>query len=172
MSLVLLLDLRVLLTPCQNLPLKVGGNILAYICIRMFILRIMNSALSESLSAGLKPFNIRILLVEPGAFRTNFIRSHKTPAAAMNKDYEGTPLAASMAFWDTFAGKQPGDPVKAVSRILDVIQGSGLGENKTHLLRLPLGSDCFARIQEKLDAVRQNLEDMKEIALSTDVDSA
>jgi hypothetical protein len=77
-----------------------------------------------------------------------------------------------MAIWDTFAGTQPGDPVKAVSRILDVIQGTGLGENKTHLLRLPLGSDRFPRIQAKLDAVRQNLEDMKEIALSTDVDSA
>ncbi|RWQ91478.1 hypothetical protein C8Q69DRAFT_409661, partial [Paecilomyces variotii] len=128
-------------------------------------------ALSESLSVELKPFTIRVLLVEPGAFRTDFLGSHRLPAASMIRDYEGTPLAAAMATWDTFAGKQPGDPVKAVSRILDVIQGTGLGNGKTHVLRLPLGSDCFPRILAKLDAVRQNLEEVKDISLSTDIDS-
>ncbi|KAJ9256483.1 hypothetical protein DTO207G8_2486 [Paecilomyces variotii] len=54
-------------------------------------------ALSESLSVELKPFNIRVLLVEPGAFRTNFLGSHRLPAAGMNRDYEGTPMAAAMA---------------------------------------------------------------------------
>ena len=82
----------------------------------------LESALSESLFVELNPFNIRVLLVEPGAFRTNFIGSHKLPAAGMTKDYEGTPLAAAMGFFDGFAGKQPGDPTKAVQRVLEVIQ--------------------------------------------------
>ncbi|GKZ27743.1 hypothetical protein AbraIFM66951_005479 [Aspergillus brasiliensis] len=128
-------------------------------------------ALSESLSAELTPFNIRVLLVEPGAFRTNFIGSHRLPAAGLTKDYEGTPLATTVAFFENYAGKQPGDPQKAVQRILDVIQLQGAGEGKGHLLRLPLGSDCFPRMVAKLDAVRQNLEEFREVALSTDVDS-
>ncbi|OJJ29877.1 hypothetical protein ASPWEDRAFT_122309 [Aspergillus wentii DTO 134E9] len=128
-------------------------------------------ALSESLSAELSPFNIRVLLVEPGAFRTNFIGSHRLPAAGMTKDYEGTPLAAAMGIWDTYAGKQPGDPVKAVERILDVIQLQGVGEGKGHLLRLPLGTDCFPRMVAKIDTVKQNLEEVREIALSTAVES-
>ncbi|KAJ5850215.1 short chain oxidoreductase/dehydrogenase [Penicillium solitum] len=50
----------------------------------------------ESLFTELNPFNIRVLLVEPGAFRTKLIGSHKVPAAGMTKDYEGTPLGAAM----------------------------------------------------------------------------
>ncbi|GLA09406.1 hypothetical protein AnigIFM60653_011727 [Aspergillus niger] len=128
-------------------------------------------ALSESLSAELSPFNIRVLLVEPGAFRTNFIGSHRLPTAGLTKDYEGTPLGTTLVFFDSFAGKQPGDPQKAVQRIFDVIRVQGAGEGKGHLLRLPLGTDCFPRMVAKLDAVRQNLEEIREIALSTAVDS-
>lgn len=128
-------------------------------------------ALSESLFAELKPMNIRVLLVEPGAFRTNFIGSHKFPAAGLTKDYEGTPVATAMGFFDSYAGKQPGDPAKGVQRILDVIQSQGMGQNKSHLLRLPLGTDCYPRMMTKWDAVRQNLEEMKEVTLSTAVDS-
>ncbi|KAE8140307.1 hypothetical protein BDV38DRAFT_280303 [Aspergillus pseudotamarii] len=128
-------------------------------------------ALSESLFVELGAFNIRVLLVEPGAFRTNFIGGHHIPAAGMNKDYEGTPLAAAMGMWDTLGGKQPGDPIKAVQRILDVVQLQGMGAEKGHLLRLPLGTDCFPRMLEKLDSVKQNLDAMREIALSTAVDS-
>ncbi|KIA75646.1 short chain oxidoreductase [Aspergillus ustus] len=127
-------------------------------------------ALSESLSAELSAFNIRVLLVEPGAFRTNFIGGRKTPAAGMTKDYEGTPLGAAMGFWDTFGGKQPGDPVKGVQRILDVIQLQGMGEGKGHLLRLPLGTDCLPRMLKKVDDLKRDLEEMREIALSTAVE--
>ncbi|KAJ6008845.1 short chain oxidoreductase/dehydrogenase [Penicillium canescens] len=129
-------------------------------------------ALSESLFAELNPFNIRVLLVEPGAFRTNFIGSHKLPAAGMTKDYEGTPLGAAMGFFDGFAGKQPGDPTKAVQRVLDVIQLQGMGQGKEKLLRLPLGTDCFPRMLDKIDNMKGELEQMREIALSTAVDSA
>ncbi|RDW57848.1 putative short chain oxidoreductase/dehydrogenase [Aspergillus mulundensis] len=127
-------------------------------------------ALSESLHAALAPFKIRILLVEPGAFRTNFIGGHQMPAAGMNKDYEGTPLGAALRFFESFAGKQPGDPVKGVQRIMDVIQLRGVGEGKEGLLRLPIGSDCFPRMLGKLDTLKEELEAMREVAMSTDVE--
>lgn len=76
-----------------------------------------------------------------------------------------------MAFWNTFAGKQPGDPTKGAERILDMIQLKGVGQGKEHLLRLPLGTGCFPRMMAKWDDVRQNLEEIKEVALSTAVDS-
>jgi hypothetical protein len=52
-----------------------------------------------------------------------------------------------------------------------VVQLQGMGKDKSHLLRLPLGTDCFPRMLEKLDTVKQNLEEMREIALSTAVGS-
>lgn len=90
----------------------------------------------------------------------------------MTSDYEGTPLGAAMNFFDTFAGKQPGDPKKAVERVMDVIQLQGMGQGKERLLRLPLGTDCFPRMMGKIDTMKADLEEMREIALSTAVDSA
>ncbi|PWY68432.1 putative short chain oxidoreductase/dehydrogenase [Aspergillus heteromorphus CBS 117.55] len=129
-------------------------------------------ALSESLSLELNPFNIRVLLVELGSFRTKILGSRKLPAAGLTKDYEGTPISMAMGFWEKLAGNQPGDPVKAAQRILEVIQQTGMGEGKGHLLRLPLGADCHHRMRAKLDAVMQNLEETEEIAFSTAIDSA
>lgn len=64
-------------------------------------------------------------------------------------------------------GKQPGDPVKAVERIYDVVQGTGLGAGKTNFLRLPLGKDCMSRARSKLEGMLKNLDEMEEIASST-----
>lgn len=89
----------------------------------------------------------------------------------MRKDYEGTPLSAALEFFDGFGGKQPGDPVKAVQRILDVIQLQGMGQGKEGLLRLPLGTDCYPRMLGKVDSLKNDLEQMREIALSTAVNS-
>jgi NAD(P)-dependent dehydrogenase (short-subunit alcohol dehydrogenase family) len=128
-------------------------------------------ALSESLFVELGPFNIRVLLVEPGAFRTNFIGFHKLPAAGMTKDYEGTPLGNAMELFNGFAGRQPGDPAKAAQRVLDVIQLQGMGQGKEKVLRLPLGIDCFPRMLGKIENMKVELEQMREIALSTAIDS-
>ncbi|KAH1742821.1 hypothetical protein KXX41_002888 [Aspergillus fumigatus] len=110
---------------------------------------------SESLSKEVAPFNIRVLIVEPGAFRTNFLSAYATPAAWTEPGSRN--------------GKQEGDPVKAVERIIDVVQGTGVGAGKTSCLRLPLGRDCIARAKTKLEEVRKNLDEMEEIACSTDM---
>ncbi|RAH86613.1 NAD(P)-binding protein [Aspergillus japonicus CBS 114.51] len=72
---------------------------------------------------------------------TKFAVEGTTPAAGLNEGYKDTPLVAAMGRWETFAGKQSGDPSKAMQRILDVIQLQGQGQGKEHLLRLPLWTD-------------------------------
>ncbi|EDN06769.1 hypothetical protein I7I51_09153 [Histoplasma capsulatum] len=67
-------------------------------------------------------------------------------------------------------GKQPGDPAKAVERIMEVINGTGMGEGKTGFLRLPLGLDCVLRTQQKIASVQQNFAAMQETAASTNFD--
>jgi hypothetical protein len=115
------------------------------------------------------PFNIRVLIVEPGAFRTNFLSAYTTPAAGLNPAYEGTTIDQVLQVFQSSNGKQPGDPVKAVERIIDVVQGTGIGAGKTGYLRLPLGRDCIARAKGKLEEVRKNLDEMEAIACSTDL---
>lgn len=87
----------------------------------------------------------------------------------MNKDYEGTPLNAALDFFAGFGGNQPGDPIKAVQAIIDMIHLQGAGQDKGGLLRLPLGTDCFPRMLQKVDNLKKELEQMRDIAMGTDV---
>lgn len=125
------------------------------------------SGVSESLAAELRPFGIRVLIVEPGIFRTKFLSAFVTPEAGMTADYVGTPVDDMVHAFRSSNGSQQGDPLKAAARILDVVNGTGMGVGKESLLRLPLGPDCYFRFREKCDSLRENLEQMKEIACST-----
>lgn len=125
------------------------------------------TGMSESLSKELAPFGIRVLIVEPGAFRTQFLSAFVEPAAGMNKDYAGTPLENVLHMFRSANGNQPGDPCKAAQRIVEVVSGIGMGAGKGNLLRLPLGPDCYKRFQAKLENMQENLVQVTEIAHST-----
>ncbi|KAJ5759703.1 short-chain dehydrogenase/reductase SDR [Penicillium odoratum] len=103
--------------------------------------------MSESLARELVPFNIRVLVVEPGSLRTNFWTAYVEPAAGMNTDYAGTPLEQVLQAFKSNKGTQPGDAVKCAQRVLDVVDSTGMGAGKGNLLRLPLGPDCYKRFQ-------------------------
>ncbi|OJJ45880.1 hypothetical protein ASPZODRAFT_17314 [Penicilliopsis zonata CBS 506.65] len=125
---------------------------------------------SEALAEDLASFNIRVLLVEPGAFRTNFLGAAQFPAAGLNPAYRDTIVDKGLQAFRDADGKQIGDPAKAAQRIFEVVDGSGMAEGKAGLLRLPLGKDCLTRARTKIDGLLRNLEEMEEIALSTDCD--
>ncbi|KAJ6030917.1 Short-chain dehydrogenase/reductase SDR [Penicillium canescens] len=108
--------------------------------------------MSESLARELAPFNIRVLLVEPGSLRTNFWTAYVEPAAGTFKSNKGV---------------QPGDAVKCAQRVLEVVDGTGMGAGKGDLFRLPLGSDCYDRFQNKIKNLQDNLLQAKDIAHST-----
>ncbi|KAL2371494.1 hypothetical protein RJZ57_004060 [Blastomyces gilchristii] len=87
-----------------------------------------------------------------------------------SKPYEGTPVHETLQRFLTLDGKQPGDPVKAVARVMDVINGTGMGDGETGFLRLPLGPDCVQRTRDKIMSLQQNFDAMEEIALNTNFD--
>ena len=73
-------------------------------------------AISESLAAEVAPFGIRVLIVEPGAFRTSF------GGAGMQRSRDSGVYAETVgptrAAVDAMDGSQPGDPAKAAAAIL------------------------------------------------------
>jgi NAD(P)-dependent dehydrogenase (short-subunit alcohol dehydrogenase family) len=126
--------------------------------------------LSESLSKEVKEFGINVLLVEPGAFRTNFLEASVKSNITNEKAYHGTVLEATLTKFANAAGKQPGDPSKAVDIIFEVASGEGeAGYLKGKILRLPLGKDCFARLKTKLESVQRDIDATQDIGIITDL---
>lgn len=120
---------------------------------------------SESLCVELKDVGIRVLLVEPGAFRTNF-QSAATgpPVEGMNEAYQGTAAAAVIRDRSAQHGRQEGDPVKAGKAIVRAVMLVGEERKTEGLLRLPLGRGAVARTEAKIRGLSENLEVAREIA--------
>ena len=63
---------------------------------------------------------------------------------------------------------QPGDPVKLVEIILDLVRQEGVAEGKEVPFRLPLGIDCYDDIKAKCEETLRLLKDWEHVIRSTD----
>lgn len=117
-------------------------------------------ALSEALAQEAADHGIRVTIVEPGPFRTDFAgRSLQGPEGQMPDVYPGT-----QQFLDYFAEvdrKQIGDPRKAAQVMIDVV------ESAEPPLRLPLGELCITRIESELEKVRADIAPWRAPGLAT-----
>ncbi|MEO3751195.1 SDR family NAD(P)-dependent oxidoreductase [Streptomyces sp. B6B3] len=104
---------------------------------------------SEALAAEVAPLGIRVLIVEPGAFRTEFHGALQISDPI--DDYDGTVGATRDALVES-GGKQPGDPDKAAAALLTTL------DSPTPPLRLALGDDATTAIRAKLAAVAADLD--------------
>ncbi len=119
--------------------------------------------LSEALAGEVAPFGIRVLLVEPGPFRTDFAgRSivHATPLP----DYKEA-IAATRRYIADADGHQAGDPERAARAILD-----HTAQNRPEL-RMLLGKIAMTRMEAKLKTLRSELDSGLERALGADFPS-
>lgn len=129
-------------------------------------------AVHESLSHEVKLLGIKVLIVEPGAFRTRFasriITSTKhAHSGGFSPAYRGTAVEQMLGLTVNM-GSLPdfvkGDPDKAAKAITQAVI------NGHEYLRLPLGKDSVAALEEKMEQLNHDLEITREIASSTDVD--
>lgn len=66
-----------------------------------------------------------------------------------------------------YNGKQPGDPKKLVSVVLDVVREEGVALGKEIPFALPVGSDCFTVVQSTLNRTCKVLKDWEDIIKGT-----
>ncbi|KAK1761635.1 hypothetical protein QBC33DRAFT_605143 [Phialemonium atrogriseum] len=125
-------------------------------------------AISEGLAHEVAAFNVRVQLVEPGAFRTNFLGADNIRYAPLSEEYRGTVCDDMLAKLRGMDGRQAGDPAAAAERIYEVVTGTGMATGRKPDLRLPLGSDCLQTVRAKLEHVRENFAQSEDIAISTD----
>lgn len=119
--------------------------------------------LSEALATEVAPFGIKVLIAEPGAFRTGFAGGalQQSQALPVYADITG-PVRADLPATN---GSQPGDPAKAADAILQA-----LDSDKTPL-RLALGNDAADMIAAYLDGSRAEFSAWEHITRSTDHDA-
>ncbi|KAL4862135.1 hypothetical protein BDV12DRAFT_207441 [Aspergillus spectabilis] len=127
--------------------------------------------LSEALSKEVAPFGIDVLIVEPGAFRTNFLSAVQKPENPLSEPYKGGVVDAVLGKFEAAQGRQRGDPAKGVKRVYEVVTGTGeAGALKGKVLRLPLGPDSVERIETKTKKLQADIDAARSVALSTDFD--
>ena len=121
--------------------------------------------ISQSLAREVAPLGIRVTLVEPSAFRTDFLSEHSIRRSASRlQDYTGTAGAAHERLAE-MAGKQPGDPARAAAAIIQAV------DSPKPPLHLILGSDAYHRTRQMLDAYSAELETWKAVSIGADYDS-
>jgi NAD(P)-dependent dehydrogenase (short-subunit alcohol dehydrogenase family) len=118
--------------------------------------------LSEALAAEVGPFGVRVLIVEPGAFRTEFggQRMHRSRIIEAYAVSTGPTRAAV----DGMNGTQPGDPRKAARAILEVL------DSPEPPLRLALGSDAVDSIAAHHELLRGDLTRWEKLSRAMDLD--
>ncbi|MBW4445129.1 MAG: SDR family NAD(P)-dependent oxidoreductase [Plectolyngbya sp. WJT66-NPBG17] len=122
-------------------------------------------ALSEALSKEAAEMGIKVTIIEPGAFRTDFNgRSLAKPDQLMD-EYKS--VSGGFLQWlEEMDGKQPGDPDKAAAAMIQVV------ESDNPPLRLALGADAVGAIEEKLKSMQAELDAWKEVSINTAFEGA
>jgi NAD(P)-dependent dehydrogenase (short-subunit alcohol dehydrogenase family) len=117
--------------------------------------------LSEALADEVKSFGIKVLIVEPGAFRTGLFNAN---SASRETNVYADNVGKTRQMIQDGAGTQPGDPAKAAGAILKAL-------NAEHTpLRLPLGADAYEMIDMHLKNISAELEQWAPVIRETAFD--
>lgn len=117
--------------------------------------------LSEALGKEVEPLGIKVMLVEPSGFRTDWAGRSANESKMQIADY-----AATAGDWRNEiradSGKQPGDPVRAVKAIVLAVESS---HPPRHLL---LGNNAYDGAIAKLDELRKEFDIWEAVSRSAD----
>ena len=118
--------------------------------------------ISEGLAMEVKPLGIKVTIVEPGFFRTDFLDGQSLNICpAVIEDYAETTGAMRQAALSS-NHKQPGDPARMAKALLQIV------DDPNPPLRMPFGSDTVATIEAKNAFVAEELNNWRTLAVSTD----
>jgi NAD(P)-dependent dehydrogenase (short-subunit alcohol dehydrogenase family) len=117
--------------------------------------------LSEALAQEVAPLGIRVTIIEPGPFRTDFLGRSGVAAETKIADYDSTAGNARRYMSDQ-DGKQPGDPLKAVQAMIAVV------ESENPPLRLLLGAGALKRVRQKLETWQKELATWEPVTVGAD----
>lgn len=118
--------------------------------------------ISEALAGEVAPLGIKVTVVEPGFFRTDFLDDTSLVRTAQQIDDYAETVGNTRAHAADVNHGQRGDPRKLANAFI------ALANAKHPPLRLPLGSDTVERIEAKNAFVAKELAEWRTLATSTD----
>jgi hypothetical protein len=107
------------------------------------------------------PLGVKVTIVEPGPFRTDFLGRSAALIERVIPDYAES-VGKTREYYDNMPGKQPGDPLKAVHAMMDVVDSP---DPPLHLL---LGALAYNRFKGKLDRLREEMAAYEKVSLGAD----
>ncbi|QYU70337.1 SDR family NAD(P)-dependent oxidoreductase [Leptolyngbya sp. 15MV] len=108
-------------------------------------------AAGDAVAAEAAPMRVRVIAVQPGPFRTDFIARNVERAASSVADYAGT-SGKFAALISGMSGKQPGDPAKAADAILRAV------DSDKPPARLVLGKYAIAKARKRAQVLAAELD--------------
>ena len=116
---------------------------------------------TEALAGELAPFGVRVTIVEPGGFRTNFAGGSMKQTREVLHAYADTPAAKVRNSIGRHNGQQPGDPARAALAIIAALEAPQAP------LRLALGADAVQMVRGKHEGVLKLLAEWEPVSVST-----
>jgi NAD(P)-dependent dehydrogenase (short-subunit alcohol dehydrogenase family) len=118
--------------------------------------------ISEALAGEVAPLDIKVTVVEPGFFRTDFLDETSLSRTALEIDDYSDSVGKTRSHAADANHGQRGDPRKLAQAFIRLVNA------KNPPLRLPLGSDTVERIEAKNAFVAKELAEWRSVATSTD----
>jgi NAD(P)-dependent dehydrogenase (short-subunit alcohol dehydrogenase family) len=116
---------------------------------------------SETLAAEVAPLGIKVTIVEPAPFRTQFLSEESLKWSEPIADYAETAGKARETL-RSMDGKQPGDPRRAALAIIQAVEAD------TPPLRLPLGKMALDHIRKTLETRLKQLDPWAKVSAAAD----
>ena len=117
--------------------------------------------LSEALWQEVEPLGIKVMLVEPSGFRTDWAGRSANESKRQIDDYAAT-AGARRSQSRALSGKQPGDPVRAAHAIVKAIEST----NPPH--HLLLGNNAYEAATAKLENLRREFSEWEAVSRGAD----
>lgn len=117
--------------------------------------------LSEALAQEVTPLGLKVIIVEPGPFRTDFLGRSIAIADRQIDAYQET-AGKLRHYRDTNDGKQAGDPAKAIAVMISAIDA------EEPPLHLPLGPIAYGIAERNIAAFQKDMDQWRATAIATD----
>jgi len=117
--------------------------------------------LSESLSKEVAPLGIKVTVIAPSGFRTDWAGRSAENSPIVIADYADT-AGANKSNIRGYSGNQPGDPALAAKAIVKAV------ESENPPLRLLLGKGALKGARQKLELLKKDFDEWEETTVGAD----